>query len=96
MRPDNTKWIALIVVAAVIGAVLGPILGQSLSGGTALLVFGLIMLAVVGFIVWSLSANKVGKPASAAQMTEARAMTPAAGTARIYVVRRGFMGGMAE
>lgn len=95
MKPDNTKWIVLTVIAAVIGAVLGPMLGQSLSGGTAALIFGLILVAVIAFVIWSLSGNKVGKPASATALADARALTPASGTARIYVVRRGFMGGMA-
>jgi uncharacterized membrane protein YfcA len=85
----------LIVVGAVVGALLGPMLGQSLSGGAAFLIFGLFFLGVIGLIVWSLSGNKVGKPASAAALADARRLTATPGTARIYVVRRGFMGGLA-
>lgn len=95
MRPDNTKWVVLMAIAAVVGVILGPMLGRSLSGATAAFVFGLFFIAVIAFIVWSLSANKVGKPASAAMLADARAMKPEPGMARIYVVRRGFMGGMA-
>lgn len=95
MKPDNTKWIVLTVVAAVIGAVLGPMLGRSLSGGAVTVIFGLILVAVIAFVVWSLSGNKVGKPASAAELADARELKPTSGRARIYVVRRGFMGGMA-
>lgn len=95
MRPDNSKWIVLTIVAAVIGAFLGPTLGRSLSGGSAMLIFGIFFIAIIGFIIWSLSANKVGKAAPAATLADARLMKPAAGMARIYVVRRGFMGGVA-
>jgi len=95
MKADNTKWIVLMIVGGVAGAILGPMLGRSLSGGSVALICGLILVAFVALIVWSLAANKVGKPASAAMMADARAMKPAPGTARIYVVRRGFMGGMA-
>lgn len=95
MKPDNTKWIVLMIVAAVIGALLGPRLGESFSGGTIIVVFGLFLVAVIGFVVWSLSGNKVGKPASSAALADARAFTPTLGSARIYVVRRGFMGGVA-
>jgi len=95
MKADNSKWIVLMIVGAVVGALAGPMLGRSMSAGTAVVVFGLIFAALIAFIVWSLSGNKVGKPASAADLAEARAMKPAAGMARIYVVRRGFMGGLA-
>lgn len=95
MTPDNSKWIILGIIAAVVGAFMGPMLFNSMSGGTALVVCGLFFVGVIGFIIWSLSANKVGKRASTAMLAQARAMTPAQGTARIYVVRRGFMGGMA-
>jgi hypothetical protein len=95
MKADNSKWIVLMVVGGVFGAFLGPAMGRSLSGGALFLIFGLFLLAVIGFIVWSLAANKVGKPAPAAMQADARALRPAPGSARIYVVRRGFMGGMA-
>lgn len=95
MKPDNSKWIVLAIVAAVIGALLGPTLGQAFSGGTIILIFGLFLVAVIAFVIWSLSGNKVGKPASTAALADARAFTPTSGSARIYVVRRGFMGGMA-
>jgi uncharacterized membrane protein YeaQ/YmgE (transglycosylase-associated protein family) len=95
MKPDNSKWIVLTIVAAVIGAFLGPMLGRSLSGGAVSLIFGVFFIAVIGFVIWSLSANKVGKKAPATILADARTMKAAAGTARIYVVRRGFMGGAA-
>lgn len=95
MKPDNSKWIILGIVAAVIGAFVGPTIFNSMSGGVAALIVVVFFVGVIGFIIWSLAANKVGKTASAAEMAKARAMTPMPGTARIYVVRRGFMGGMA-
>lgn len=95
MKPNNTKWIVLAVVAAVVGAFLGPIMMESLSGGMAIVVFGLLFVGIIAFLIWSLSANKIGKPASAAALANARLLAATPGTARIYVVRRGFMGGMA-
>lgn len=95
MRPNNTKWIVLTVIAAVIGAILGPMMASSLSMGAALVIFVVLAAAVIGFLVWSLAANKVGKRATPAMVTDARGFGPTGGSARLYVVRRGFMGGLA-
>lgn len=94
MRPNNSKWFVLTGIAAVFGAVFGMTGARSLSGGAAMIVFVVFFVGVVAFLVWSLSANKVGKKAAPQVLADARAMKPAAGTARIYVVRRGYMGGM--
>lgn len=95
MRPDNSKWIILAVIAAIIGFFVGPMLMNGVSSGVGLVVILLIFIAVIAFIVWSLAANKVGKAASSSEQAAARTLTPGAGMARIYVVRRGFVGGMA-
>ncbi|MFV0624298.1 DUF2846 domain-containing protein [Sphingomonas sp. ac-8] len=95
MRPDNTKWIVLTVVAVVFGALLGPALLGSLPGGIAWPIALVLILAPLGYVVWVLAGNKVGKAATPAAMADAQAFVPAPGMARIYVVRRGFMGGMA-
>lgn len=94
MRPNNSKWFVLTGIAAVIGAVFGLTGARSLSGGASTIIFGAFFVGVVALLVWSLSGNKVGKKAAPAVLADARAMKPAAGTGRIYVVRRGYMGGM--
>lgn len=87
----NTFWVTMIFVAAIVGAFLGPALAQSLSTG-AMLTFSIVtLIAIVGLIVWSLSANKSGKTADTATLADARAMRAPEGKARIYVTRRGFV-----
>jgi len=95
MRPNNVKWFVLTGIAAFFGVIFGMAGAQSLSGGAAVLIFGGLFVAAIAFVIWSLSGNRVGKTASPALMADARTLRPAAGSARIYVVRRGFMGGMA-
>ncbi|WP_425228480.1 hypothetical protein [Sphingomonas sp.] len=93
--PNNTKWIVLVVIAAVVGAVLGPAMLYALPGGVGLAIAGLMFLGVVGYLVYILAGNRVGKAAPPALVAEARSFAPAPGMARLYVVRRGFMGGLA-
>lgn len=95
MRPKNTKWFVLTGIAAFFGVIFGMTGAQSLSGGAAVVIFGGLFVAAIAFVIWSLSGNRVGKAASPAFIADARTLRPAAGSARIYVVRRGFMGGMA-
>ncbi|MES2058004.1 MAG: hypothetical protein V4564_18850 [Pseudomonadota bacterium] len=93
--PNNTKWIVLTVIAAFVGVFLGPVLMRSLPDGIGGLLMIVILVGAVGYIIYLLSANKVGKAADPAMAGNARALVPAPGKARIYVVRRGFMGGLA-
>ncbi|MBB6424547.1 hypothetical protein [Sphingopyxis sp. JAI128] len=87
----NAFWVAVIIVAAIVGALLGPTLAQSLSPG-AMLIFSIVTLvAIVGLIAWSLSANKSGIKAGPEALADARAMRVPDGKARIYVTRRGFV-----
>ncbi|KTE17631.1 hypothetical protein [Sphingopyxis sp. H115] len=87
----NAFWVTVIIVAAIVGALLGPALARSLSPG-AMLIFSVVTLvAIVGLVVWSLSANKSGKNAGTEALADARAMRAPEGKARIYVTRRGFV-----
>ena len=95
MQPNNTKWIVLTVIAAVVGAIAGPMMLRALPGGLGLAVAALMLVAVGGYLVYILAGNKVGRTAPPALVADARSFAPAPGTARLYVVRRGFMGGMA-
>ncbi len=95
MKPNNNKWIILGIVGGIVGALFGSTVLRSLSGGMVFVLFAMFFVGMAAVVVWSLSGNKIGKPASAEATADARAMRPAPGMARIYVVRRGFMGGMA-
>ena len=87
----NAFWVTIIFVAAIVGALMGPALAQSLSPG-AMMTFAVITLvAIVGLVVWSLSANKSGKKADTAALADARAMRAPDGKARLYITRRGFV-----
>lgn len=90
----NAMWLTIIVIAGIIGALLGPSLGHMLGETTMLILFPLFLIGVIIFCIWALSNNKSGKKADTAAQAEARAMRPPAGKARIYVVRRGFVGAL--
>ena len=94
MTPNNSKWIILTIIAAIVGVFAGPVLLGSM-GSLGGIVGVVILVAAVGYIIYLLSANKVGKAADPATLKDARSLAPAPGKARIYVVRRGFMGGLA-
>lgn len=91
MSGKNVFWIIVIFLAAFIGAFMGP----SLLGDMSVGVIGLLMVVVFGgiivLIVWSLSGNRGGRAASSEELSDARAMRPAEGKGRIYVIRRGFV-----
>lgn len=95
MSANNTKWMIIIVIAAIAGAFLGPALLGGLPTGIGLAVAALFLIAVGGYLVYILAGNKVGRAAPPAVVEDARSFAPAPGMARLYVVRRGFMGGMA-
>lgn len=94
MKPDNSRWLVLAVIAGIVGAFAGPALMREM-GGFGRLLLGLIFLGAIGYVIYILAGNKVGRTAPVAVASDARALVAAPGTARIYVVRRGFMGGMA-
>jgi hypothetical protein len=52
----------------------------------------LALLGVAGFVAWVLLSNKQGARIEGAVLADALALTPAAGKARLYVVRLGFYG----
>ncbi|MEP3224535.1 MAG: hypothetical protein ABJO01_01060 [Parasphingorhabdus sp.] len=80
MTPAN---IALFVGAIIIGL----ILGLQFSGFAWLIVPLIIFVAVI------LLRNKSGEKADAGETAEAMKMIPTNGKARIYVMRKGFVGG---
>lgn len=88
----NAFWMVVIVIAAVVGALMGPSLFEMMDPGLALLVCGLLMLFLIGFVVFSLSGNRGGKRADASADGDARTLRASPGKARIYFVRRGFVG----
>ena len=81
MTPFN---IALFVVAALVGLFIGI-----RYPGLALL----LLIPVLIFVVVVLMRNKSGAVASPEALAHALQMTPAAGKARLYVMRKGFVGG---
>jgi hypothetical protein len=84
-------WLTLIFVAAIFGALMGPALAQSMSPGTLLILFVLLIGGIVIFCFWALSSNKGGATADTAATADARMMQAPEGRARIYVTRRGFV-----
>lgn len=91
MSKNNTMWIAVIVVAAIIGAMMGPALANSLSAGTLLILFVVIIGGAIAFCIWALSSNKGAAKADAAAQADAKALKTVPGKGRIYIVRRGFV-----
>jgi hypothetical protein len=82
MTPRN---IALITVAAIFGAYFGfqfPVIGL------------IAMVGGLGFAAFVLLGNKQGTKADPAKLADALTLQPANGKARIYVMRKGFVGGM--
>ena len=88
MKMNRTTLILMIVLVP-ISVVVGMAIGRS-----APLLAMLILLGLIGFVVWILMSNKQGAAVTPAQRDAALAITPAAGTARIYVMREGFVAGM--
>ncbi|MXO89771.1 DUF2846 domain-containing protein [Pontixanthobacter aquaemixtae] len=81
MTPMN---IAIFGIAAIGGLIIGmqsPMLGM------------LLIIPVVIFVAVILLRNQSGALADAEVTADAKAMTPAAGKARIYIMRNGFVGG---
>ena len=87
----NAMWLTLIVLGAIFGAFMGPSLAQTLSPGTLLVLFVLLIGGIVIFCIWALSSNKGGAKADTAATADARTMQAPEGKARIYVTRRGFV-----
>lgn len=87
----NAFWIVVIVIAAIVGAVYGPPLLEEFPPEVVLIGGGLFFLALIAFIIFSLSGNKGGKRADASAEAEARTLRAPAERARIYFIRRGFV-----
>jgi hypothetical protein len=52
----------------------------------------LALIGVVGYVAWVLLSNKQGARVDGAALSDALAITPSAGKARLYVIRLGFYG----
>lgn len=87
----NAMWLTLIFVAAIIGAMMGPALARTMSPGTLLIIFVLLIGGIVIFCFWALSSNRGGMKAGTAATADARMMRAPEGQARIHVTRRGFV-----
>lgn len=87
----NAMWLTLIFVAAIIGAMMGPALARTMSPGTLLIIFVLLIGGIVIFCFWALSINRGGMKAGTAATADARMMRAPEGQARIHVTRRGFV-----
>jgi len=82
MTPRN---IAIFAVAVILGLFLGlryPLIGL------------LCLVVAIGFVIFVLMRNKQGATVDDATAQAARGFQSAAGQARIYVMRKGFVGGM--
>lgn len=90
----NAMWLTIIVAAAILGIFMGPLFARIFSPGTMFFLLALIIGGVIAFSIWALSKNKSGVKADAAALAEARTMRAPEGKARIYVTRRGFVGGL--
>jgi hypothetical protein len=85
----STRNIILCILILPIAWFVGTWVGQEMP------ILGLLFLvALLGFVAWILLSNKQGKLIDGAARADALAFKPAADAARIYVVRKGFMGGM--
>jgi hypothetical protein len=72
----------------VLGIIVGLWLGQSYP------IIGLVLLIpVLGYVILVFMRNKSGEKAGPEATAEALRMTPAAGKARLFVMRKGFVGG---
>ena len=88
MRMSKPNIILMIIIVP-IAALLGSSIGSSFP------LFGLVALVgCIGFVAWVLLGNKQGKAVDGARLADARSIIVPAGKARIYVVRKGFVGGM--
>ena len=88
MRASKTTIIAM-VIAFPIALIVGLWVGRSMPAIALVL-----LLALVGFVLWILLSNKQGAAVSEADRAAALGITPTPGSARIYVMREGFVGGM--
>ena len=86
MKITSTTKIMLIIclpIAVIVGLWFGsnyPVVGM------------LALLGVAVFVAWVLLSNKQGARIDGAVLADARTLTPAAGKARLYIVRLGFYG----
>ncbi|MBC7987747.1 MAG: DUF2846 domain-containing protein [Sphingomonadaceae bacterium] len=87
----NAFWIVVIVIAAIIGAMYGPSLLETFPPEVVLIGGGLFFLALIGFVIFSLSGNKGGRRADASAEAAARTLRAPEDKARIYFIRRGFV-----
>ena len=79
------------LILMIIGVPVGVVFG-AYAGTQAPWLIVLFVLGLVGLVVWVLANNKQGAKMSGAAVEEAKAMRAPDGRARVFVVRRGFMG----
>ncbi len=88
MRMSTTNIILLIIVLP-ISLWFGSWIGSEMP---LLALLGLV--ALIGFVAWVVLSNKQGAVVTGAARADALTMQPSADCARIYLVRKGFVGGM--
>jgi hypothetical protein len=85
----STRNIILCLLIIPIAYVIGGWVGKEMP------ILGLLfLLGLVGFVVWVLVGNKQGATVDGAARADALSFRPAPDRARIYVARKGFVGGM--
>jgi hypothetical protein len=84
----STPAIIAGVITLPIAVLVGVWLGQAMPLLSLVFLAGLVVL-----VVWILSGNKGGANASADRVADALTMRAPDGKARIYILRRGFVGG---
>ena len=84
----STSNIILMVILLPISIFIGMNMGQNMPSLAILLVLGLM-----GFVAWILLSNKQGARITGPALADAMALNVPAGKARIYVMRKGFVGG---
>jgi hypothetical protein len=85
----STRNIILCILIVPIAYVIGSWVGSEMP------LLGLLFLVgLIGFVIWIIASNKQGSKIEGAARADALAFKPPADRARIYVVRKGFVGGM--
>ena len=90
---DKSKITITTALAAVAVFIVFLFVGFSIGAGGSLLLVILALAAIVALIIFFLSGNKKEVAVSDVALADARQMRAPSGMARLYIVRRGFVGG---